>query len=144
MTRSGIAWDQLVSIDREENMQSLQFKVLVTDALEALKRNCADHANELVKARGVWRCEMREALRALTDEVHEKGVNASWREVNDLNGRRPVDNMKEYDKHIGVLEAALRAGQVDVVMSADEYDMLFNDNWHWRLASKVTNSLYLT
>lgn len=120
----------------------MNFEIDIDKAINALAKNIADHIKELEAAREVWVADMHTALNEFKAAVDRKGLDASHEALHLLLYKRPVDNRPQYSKHLGALQAAKDSGQTKIVMDEDEYDRVFNDNWDWRNASKVSNQTY--
>jgi hypothetical protein len=119
----------------------MKFKIKVTKALEVAEKNLKDHITELNEAKDVWTEQVKAALDDLNKAVDREGVKASNEAVHQLFYNKPIDNRTQYSRFIGALKLA--AENQDIIeMDELEYDQLFNDNWDWRAASKVSNATY--
>ncbi len=120
----------------------MKFKIAIKKALEVAEKNLQEHITELNKAKNVWTEKVKASLDDLNKAVDREGVKTSNHELSALFYAKPIDNRVNYSRFIGALKLASENGQETIELDEMEYDQLFNDNWDWRMASKVTNSTY--
>lgn len=120
----------------------MKFKINIDTAIEAMIKNLDEHKVELKDATTGWTVQAIAALERLRDAIDRKGLDASHNELWQLLANRPVDNRKHYSKFLGALERAKQDGQAHVEVDEDDYDRIFNDNWEWRIQSKISNARY--
>lgn len=120
----------------------MKFNISIDTALTTIRKNLDDHIKELAEAKEVWTEKAKGALDKLKEAVDRDGLKASHKELNELFVNMPHDNRSDYSRCIGAMEKAKESGQTHVEMSETDYDALFNDNWQWRLYSKMANSTY--
>src|SRR5882672_7051171 len=119
----------------------MKFKIAVKKALETAEKNLQEHIVELNEATIGWTEKVKAALDTLRDAVNRDGLKASGETLNQLLYSKPIDNRANYSRFIGALKLALENQEI-IEMDEIEYDHLFNDNWDWRVSSKVSNSTY--
>jgi len=119
----------------------MKFKIAVKKALETAEKNLQEHIVELNEATIGWTEKVKAALDALRDAIDREGLKASGENLRQLLYSKPVDNRTHYSRFIGALKLAAENQEI-IEMDEIEYDHLFNDNWDWRVSSKVSNSTY--
>src|SRR5262249_34681297 len=90
----------------------------------------------------VWIEDAGKALQELRDAVDKKGLKASANAIWTLFNAKPEDRRVEYAKYLGMLKRTKDAGSALIEVDEDDYDSIFNDNWSWRVQSKVRNTSY--
>ncbi len=120
----------------------MKFRIAVKKALETAEKNLQEHIVELNEATIGWTEKVKTALDALRDAVNRDGLKASGETLSQLLYSKPVDNRANYSRFIGAMKLAVENGQENIELDEIEYDHLFNDNWDWRVASKVSNAAY--
>lgn len=120
----------------------MQFTIKIDKALEVLEKNLQEHIVEFKEADEVWTSKTIKALEDLRDAVTRNGLKASYEAVQQLFYHKPQDNRALYSKFIGALKLAKEAGSSCIEMDEDDYDRTFNDNWDWRVQSKLSNAAY--
>lgn len=109
--------------------------------LSTLKEHREAHVIELTKATAIWKDKMRVACANLQADIDELGTKSPHlRTMQSLLHKKPVDNVKSYDDRIGMID---KADTSEVELDEEDYDQVFNDNWHWRSAGKFTNQSYI-
>lgn len=119
----------------------MKFKISVKKALEVAESNLKAHITELSEANEVWTEKVKEALDALKNAIDRNGVKASHHDIQVLFLKKPMDNRANYSRYIEALKLALENNDW-IEMDETEYDHLFNDNWDWRITSKLSNAGY--
>jgi len=122
----------------------MKLTVPLADCVTALKKNLDSHISELDTANRVWVEKTKEALTFLVEAVDRRGVQASYDNLANLFLQKPIDNRALYSKYLGLMELAMKAGGTTTEMDENTYDQIFNDNWQWRIASKMSNASYLS
>ena len=122
----------------------MKFKIAVKKALETAEKNLQEHIVELNEATVGWTEKVKTALDNLRDAVNRDGLKASGETLNQLLYSKPIDNRANYSRYIGAMKLAVENGQENIELDEIEYDHLFNDNWDWRVSSKVSNSTYIS
>lgn len=112
----------------------IQVKVPRGDLLTVLKTNRAAHKAIVKEAREGYVVKAREALEKRLAEL-SKGKIISL----SFNLTVPVDNAKEYDTIIGMLEMS---ADDTITLTASEYRCLVEDNWGWKQNFLFSNAAY--
>lgn len=86
-----------------------------------------------------------EAVQGYHIEVCEKLEDALRRAscgekyITNLEMSKPVHNLKDYNRVIGMLELAT---ETEIELNSNEYDQYVNDEWHWTGMTNSINSIY--
>lgn len=119
----------------------MKFKIKIQKALEVAEKNLQEHIVELKEASDEWTRQVHKAIDNLNEAVTRNGLKASHNDLHNLFYKKPIDNRPNYSRYIGALKLGAENSEF-IDMDEDEYDRLFNDNWEWRMSSKLTNSSY--
>lgn len=102
------------------------FNFLVDEVLASLRRNREEHQAVLKEAQENYRKKVIEELdRALRDARNGTAFRTS------IHLEMPRNHTREYSNAIEMMEATLRAGDLRIGLTADEYERFMKNRWHW-------------
>jgi hypothetical protein len=105
-----------------------------TELLEKLKANLANHAKIVEEARAGY---IEKAKKAVADRLDE--LKAGKVVALSFHLSPPVDNSEVYKTTIGMLEMSK---DENIVLTADEFRQLVQDEWDWTDNFLVANRAY--
>jgi len=112
-----------------------EIKVKVENLLEILKGNRQAHRAIFVEALEGYRKEAIELLeKAVADAKAGKKVNTF------IALEEPIDQTKDYDRAIGMLEMCV---DEEITINDREYSQYVMDDWSWKGQFMATNTKYL-
>lgn len=109
--------------------------VKITDLLEILRKNRAEHRAIFEKALEGFR---KEVIRQLERSLEDAKAGRRYRLRIDL--IQPMDQTKEYDRAIGMLEMAT---DETIDLSEIDYACYVQDEWSWKNQFTASNSRYV-
>lgn len=120
------------------NLQQLNIKVTVkiADVIEALMANQMTHIEQYEEARVAYFKRLSAFLSELYGDAEEHVLRPDNYRINLT---PPVNACKMYDQYIEMLSLA----QEDtMVITTQEYQCFFADEWSWAQSAKAINSTY--
>jgi hypothetical protein len=113
----------------------LKVNIEVATLVEALQNNKYKHKQEYEKAVKVYFADLSKAI----DKIAGSVAQGDLKSEHTLNMQKPVNNEKEYDKYINMLQ---KATDTTVEITAEEYSCIVEDNWSWAIQAALLNASY--
>ena len=118
----------------DEMVTNMRVEAKVTELLEILQKNRAQHSTMVEEARAGYIEKARDALMDRLNDA-KKGKTVSL----DFSLRLPADYTHHYDTVIGMLELHQTP---TITVSAQDYQSYVQDQWSWSREFFFSNSLY--
>ena len=117
-------------------MLDIKTEVWIHNLLEVLKKNKEAHIADYNKAVEVYQWDLQQALKDLSEKASgEDFLEQSYK----IDLIKPINQEKEYDKYIGMLEMSEKEY---ISLSVEDYECMVLDDWSWMKTAKLINSSY--
>lgn len=109
-------------------------KVHKQELLETLRKNRTEHRRIFEEALMGYKAKVIAELERMLEKAR-----AGERVAESLHIPQPVDQTREYDRAIKMLEMSV---EDTIQLNANEFESYVMDRWHWKHAFLMSNSLY--